>query len=46
MRTQVIVISIAVFAAIAVSCLLSLMVIFMGGGQVGPDLRGLMLMQA
>ena len=46
MRIQVIVISIAVFTVIAVSCLLSLMVIFMGGGQVGPDLRGLMLMQA
>ncbi len=46
MRAQVIVISIAVFGAIAVSCLLSLMVIFMGGGQAAPDLRGLMLLQA
>ena len=46
MRTQFIAVSIAVFAAIAVSCLLSLMVIFMGGGQAAPDLRGLMLMQA
>lgn len=46
MRTQIIAVSIAVFAAIAVSCLLSLMVIFMGGGQAAPDLRGLMLMQA
>ncbi len=46
LRTQIIAVSIAVFAAIAVSCLLSLMVIFMGGGQVAPDLRGLMLLQA
>ncbi len=45
MRTQIIVISIAVFAAIAVSCLLTLMVVFMGG-QIGSDLRGLMLLQA
>ncbi len=46
MKKPVIAISIAVFTAIALSCLLSLMVIFMGGGQVGPDLKGLMLMQA
>ena len=46
MRTQFIAVSITVFAAIAVSCLLSMMVIFMGGGQAGPDLRGLMLLQA
>ena len=46
MRKQIIAVSIAIFAAIAVSCILSLMVIFMGGGQVAPDLRGLMLLQA
>lgn len=46
MRNQFIAISIAVFVAIAISCLISLMVIFMGGGQAAPDLHGLMLLQA
>lgn len=46
MKKPIIVVSTALFAAISLSCLLSLMVIFMGGGQAGPDLRGLMLLQA
>ena len=46
MKQPIITISISVFAAISLSCLLSLMIIFMGGGQAGPDLRGLMLLQA
>ena len=45
MKKPIIAVSATVFAAIVLSCLLSLMVIFMGGGQVGPDLRGLMLLQ-
>ena len=45
MKKPIIAVSTTVFAAIALSCLLSLMVIFMGGGQVGPDLHGLMLLQ-
>jgi hypothetical protein len=45
-KRQIIALSITVFAVIALSSLVSLMVIFMGGGQAGPDLHGLMLMQA
>ncbi len=45
MKKPIIAVSFAVFSAITLSCLLSLMVIFMGGGQAGPDLHGLMLVQ-
>jgi len=36
----------AALALIAASCLVSLMVLFMGGGQAGPDLHGLLVLQA
>lgn len=36
----------AVLGLIAMSCLISLMVLFIGGGTSGPDLEGLMLVQA
>lgn len=35
----------AALAIVAVSCLVSLMVLFMGGGQTGPDSGGLVALQ-
>ena len=42
---MIIPIILAALAIVAVTCLVSLMVLFMGGGQTGPDSGGLVVLQ-